>query len=299
VEGSKSVLSDLCDSCQAQHHNPLWSFKALVPRLPWKQVVTVKLGNEDTGLTSEQVLGVLSAGCVSLEECSIAHLRDWVEPLTVDLTPIVKAERLKMLTIGAVSVAPILLEHLILPSLTSLTIRIYNYCSMETNRTWELVANLGARSQSMRLTHLRILGREHFANAKARNEGLNPRTILHQTFSHVSHLAVKGISNEMLGALTWVVDDGEGNARHPLPHLSVLQLTGFKADKDVLLDIIVSRIRGVPSPMLRRIHLTDQRPEVEEIRQELQARLPEIITDNPWEDEWLREEQCTYPFPYD
>ncbi|KAH6890919.1 hypothetical protein BKA70DRAFT_853264 [Coprinopsis sp. MPI-PUGE-AT-0042] len=298
LTNSESVLSDLCTSHRAQHFSSghLWNLIGWVPDLPWEKVVTIKLGHVEEALSSKKVLDMLFAGRSSIEQCTIPHVRDWVD---LEDLPTVKAPKLKVLAIEAVAVAPALLDRLILPSLTSLTVIIYNYCPMETDKAWRSVAELGARSRGRDLTRLRILGREHFTSPSPVPESPDHGIILHPTFSHISHLAVKSISNEMLVALTWFKDDQASGDIPPLPFLSVLHLTGFKADGDVLFDMVASRVRGVPNPVLRRVHLTDQRPEVEEIRQELQARLPEIVTECPWQDEWIHEVQCAYPFPYD
>ncbi|KAH6869452.1 hypothetical protein BKA70DRAFT_1242392 [Coprinopsis sp. MPI-PUGE-AT-0042] len=85
-------------------------------------------------------------------------------------------------------------------------------------------------------------------------------------------------------------------ASSPLLRLLVLHLTGFRADKDVLFDRLVSRVclNGDGNPdcgVLRRVYLTNVAAQVEDVRKEMQARLPGIAIECHWEDGWVFEDR--------
>ncbi|KAH6904358.1 hypothetical protein BKA70DRAFT_1226632 [Coprinopsis sp. MPI-PUGE-AT-0042] len=233
--------------------------------------------------------------------CVIDHLNGYMyrSPHGGPPPAITTVPNLRILAIHNLRREPIVLDYLSFPSLTSLTIVAYDTRPIETHNVWEDVARLGARSQWC-LTHLRILGGYEYPNSVAQDWLQNKlKTVpnyetvrLHsEAFSHLTHLAMSPVTNKILGALTWF---DNCLVSPPLPQLYVLHLTGFRADRDVLFDMLASRVHNGGHPNRaapRRVHLTNVAPEVEEVRQEVQARLPELVTDcrRPWEEPWVFE----------
>ncbi|KAH6907387.1 hypothetical protein BKA70DRAFT_1285593 [Coprinopsis sp. MPI-PUGE-AT-0042] len=273
------------DACWIYRSDGGW-----IPTIPWTRLTRIRI---EQRLDSEKLLEMFVPGsCANLEELAIEYLRGhlYIPPIRQHLPLHTELPHLRILTIHGLQGPPMIFDFVTLPSLTSLTIVLYDDHPIETHKTWEYVARLGARSK-WRLTHLRILGGYEYSSGMGQDSrnptALNHETILHPAFSHLTHLAISPVSNKMLGALTWF----DSNRRQPLPRLSVLHTMGFRADQDVLFDMLLSRVRdggGKPNhSVLRRVQLTDVALEVEEIRQEMQTRLPELLMESPWEDEWV------------
>ncbi|KAH6907384.1 hypothetical protein BKA70DRAFT_1490927 [Coprinopsis sp. MPI-PUGE-AT-0042] len=236
--------------------NCSWHKSTWIPSFPRGQLTTIYIRG---AISSKQFLEMI-AGCKNLRECSIARV--WYIPSLERVMrgnqyrpkAIIKVPKLRILAIHAMGTAQKIFNYLSLPSLTSLAIILDDRPPAETHKTWKV--------------------------------------ILLPAFLHLTHLAIQPVTNEMLGALTWLPEDArrslELSAPRSLHHLSVPHLTGFQADKDVLLNMLASRMGRLernPSYGLRHVHLTDVGEEIEAITRELQVKLPGLAMNCPWDDE--------------